>query len=351
MYLALRTAKRNSYAGEDLPFTATIASEDEKACEARLEVEVVAPDGHVLYSADCEARISCGTTELMSESLGTANLSGLCTLRGRLLCGKDVVTENAYEFRVVPRADIPALSVGVALVDPWGKLAAALDTLGIRHEPFGADTGKDVTVLVDAQALHWNKGDVPEAAALLPDFIKGGGTAVYLRIPPGKPLGSWVGNQCLAAPWLPFQLLLRPTRGLWSPFPHILREHPVMSRGLPAGKAMDRDYVNVYPHLSILNAVDGDPVVQQVGNDLWSHAVEDARRAPACTLGLGWRPGVFIDDRDYRGSGPVILGLDLIDKPCGDGTVVLSTLRLIDSIGQDPIADLLLTNIIQWSGG
>ena len=164
----------------------------------------------------------------------------------------------------------------------------------------------------------------------------------------GKPLGPWAGDQLLSADWLPLQLLLRPTKGLWSPFPHVIRRHPV-SRNLPADKAMDRDYVNVYPRFSILNAAQGDPAVPYAGMDLWSQLGEEARRAPVCTLGLGWRPGATTDDRDYRGPGPVIFGVDLIDWPCGDGTAILSTLRLVNSVGHDPVADILLANILAWA--
>ena len=112
---------------------------------------------------------------------------------------------------------------------------------------------------------------------------------------------------------------------------------------------MDRDYVNVYPHVSIVNVAESDPLVPFVNMDLWSWLGDAAARAPVGTLGLGWQPSPFTDDRDYRGPGPVTYGVDLCDWPCSEGFVVLSTLRLVDSLGQDPVADLLLTNIIDWA--
>jgi len=350
VYLALRTSKRNAYAGDDVVLTATVASEREEAWTACLELEVCAADGRVVESAAREARISCGVTRLFSESLPTDGLAGLHTLRGRLTRDGELVTENSYGFRVVPRPDIPAVSARVAIVDPWGKLSGAMEVLGISHMPFDADTPVGRLVLADARALHWNKGERDEASALLPEFIRAGGTVLYLDIPPGTPVGVWAGDQVLAAEWLPVQLLLRPTRGLWSPFSHVIRRHPVVSRNLPADKIMDQDYVNVFPHTSILNVADVDPRVPLTGMDLWSQLGVAAPRAPICTLGLGWRPGAFTDDRDYRGPGPVVYGADLIDWPCGAGKIVLSTLRLINSIGSDPVADILLANVVSWAG-
>ena len=112
---------------------------------------------------------------------------------------------------------------------------------------------------------------------------------------------------------------------------------------------MDQDYVNVFPQVSIINVDDGDPSVPFTGLDLWSWRGRDAARAPVGTLGLGARSGPPTGDADYRGPGPVIYGADLIDWPCGQGRVVLSTLRLIDNLGQDPVADMLLTNIVDWA--
>ena len=346
VYLALRTGKRNVYASDGVLLTATVASELEEAAAVRIEAEVRGPAGEVIETVVRDVRISRGVTRLLSDSLATEGLSGLYTFGGRLVHAGDVLTENSYGFRVVPRADVPAVSGRAAVADPGGALEGALTTLGISHEPFSADTPQDMLVLADAQALHRGKTDAP--GKKLPEFVRAGGKVVYLEIPAGKPLGPWAGDQLLSADWLPLQLLLRPTKGLWSPFPHVIRRHPV-SRNLPADKAMDRDYVNVYPRFSILNAAQGDPAVPYAGMDLWSQLGEEARRAPVCTLGLGWRPGATTDDRDYRGPGPVIFGVDLIDWPCGDGTAILSTLRLVNSVGHDPVADILLANILAWA--
>jgi hypothetical protein len=346
VYLALRSDRRNIYGPDEVELKATVASELEEPFDARLEGEVIGPDGRVVHVFEHAVRISQGVVSVMSEPLPTDGLNGLCSLRARLWQGGERVTENEYAFRVIPRKRIPVPHAEIAVCDPSGALSAALAARDIPFAQFGADTTKTTLVVANARALHVR--DSHNVGRVLVAFARSGGTVLYLDIPPGKPIGSWAGNQRLIADWLPLQLCLRPTRGLWTPFAHVIREHAV-SRWLPAGKIMDRDYVNVYPHVSIVNVSERDPTVPLVGMDLWSWLGQDATRAPVGTLGLGWRPGAFTDDRDYRGPGPVIYGVDLIDWPCGEGRVVLSTLRLIDSLGRDPVADMLLINIVSWA--
>jgi beta-galactosidase len=346
VYLALRTSERNVYGPAEVALTANVASELAEPFDARLEAEVVAGDGTVVASRQCAARIERGPTALLRESLPTDGLSGLLTLRGKLYKGDRLITENAYEFRVVPAEDVIAPQAGFAALDPSGALQAFADSGGMACEEFGGETAADLIVLANAGAL-WRRGREGKAKALV-EFAQSGGTVIYLDLPMGKQVGPWFQDGVLAAPWLPVQLLVRQTRGLWTPFAHVIRDHPV-ARGLPAGKAMDYDYVNVFPRASIIHVAKGDPIVPRRGMDFWSWLGEGARRAPACTLGLGYNRGSRLEDLDYRGPGPVIFGADLLDLPCGAGRIVLSTLRLVASLGRDPVADILLANIADWA--
>jgi len=346
VYLALRTSKRNVYGPDNVTLTAGVASELEESFDARLEVVVAGPDGRIVRTFAQPVRIAQGVTALMSEMLVTEGLDGLYTFRARLWRDDEIVTENAYEFRVIPRADISAPRADIAICDPSGVLPVALAVRSIPSAQFDSDTSKKTLVLANAKALHMD--DSGEDGAALVDFVRSGGTVVYLDLPLGKQTDAWVGTHHLKAVWLPFQLCMWPTRGLWNPFAHVISEHAI-SRGLPADKTMDQDYVNVFPHTSIVNVADDDPTVTFLEMDMWSWLGSDASRAPVGTLGLDWRPSPFTDERDYRGPGPVVYGVDLIDLPCDAGHVVLSTLRLMDNLGRDPVADMLLTNIIDWA--
>jgi hypothetical protein len=348
VYLALRTSQRNVYGPNDVLLTATVASELPDGFAGRLGAEVVDGEGSVVAKHECTAPIERGVTALLREPLATDGLSGPLVLHGKLYDGDRLVTENAYEFRVVPAADVAAAEAEYAVVDPSGLLKSFASSGGRSCEEFGADTGRDSVVLANADVLLRQGGD--EIGPALVEFARAGGTVVYLGLPMGRQPGHWFQDGVLAAPWLPVQLQMRRTRGLWTPFAHIIREHAI-ARGLPAGKIMDYDYASVFPHFSIVHVADGDPVVAREGIDLWSWLGDDARRAPACTLGLGYNRGAQLEDLDYRGPGPVVFGADVLDLPWGEGRIVLSTLRLVGSLGRDPIADILLANIVDWAAG
>ena len=53
--------------------------------------------------------------------------------------------------------------------------------------------------------------------------------------------------------------------------------------------------------------------------------------------------------RDYRGPTEWWHGTDLAIVPHGKGKMILSTLRMVENIGKDPVADLLLQNMIRFA--
>lgn len=60
---------------------------------------------------------------------------------------------------------------------------------------------------------------------------------------------------------------------------------------------------------------------------------------------LSWDIGV----RNYIGPTQAWWGNDLAVVPYGKGKVVISTLRLIENLGTDPVADKILYNLINWA--
>ena len=44
-------------------------------------------------------------------------------------------------------------------------------------------------------------------------------------------------------------------------------------------------------------------------------------------------------------------GSDLVIVPYGRGRMLLSTLRIAENLGKDPVADKLFYNILRWAAG
>ena len=54
-------------------------------------------------------------------------------------------------------------------------------------------------------------------------------------------------------------------------------------------------------------------------------------------------------EQDYEGPNNAWWGNDISVTPYGKGKVVISTLRLTENLGTDPVADKILYNLIKWA--
>jgi hypothetical protein len=66
------------------------------------------------------------------------------------------------------------------------------------------------------------------------------------------------------------------------------------------------------------------------------------------TIGIDWFPDYDLERRHYYGPGDVWWGSDMAITPVGKGQCILSQFRLLDNLGTDPVADLILFNMIKW---
>ena len=52
--------------------------------------------------------------------------------------------------------------------------------------------------------------------------------------------------------------------------------------------------------------------------------------------------------RLYRGCGAVWFGANLLETAFGEGTMLLSTFDIVGNLGKDPVAELILNNMINY---
>ncbi len=317
VYLAVRTNKRNIYRGEPLGLKVTCANDLDRI-EGTLKVSVGSEKGETVTELEEKVAASERVTEVVNNIIATDAWNGYHTVTATLT-GPDgkVVTENAYTIRVYEKLEAVAPERPVSIMDVSGRIADFLNGVGIPFEDFSSSTSADAIVLVSCSDDDDRNGD-------LVSLIESGGTAAY--VDPSLPPDIWRGTRTLDSTALPRPISIKGSFGLWTPYSHIIRRHPV-ARGLPADCIMGRDYENVYPRASMVNLPEGEHIVT--------------------TIGCEWFAGEK-HRQDYRGvKGPVI-HRDLTLMPYKKGRALLSTLRLIDNLGSDPVADRLLLNIINW---
>ena len=137
-------------------------------------------------------------------------------------------------------------------------------------------------------------------------------------------------NQLLQSGIFPFKLLARPSFSFWESSMHIAKQHPIFD-GLPSKCMMDEPYHEVAPAESFYEL--------------------EAEEAPAQTI-TWFRPEDIqtkARKRTYLGGEDLWHGTDIAIKAHGEGNVILSTLILRRKVAHDPVAQLLLSNLLRYS--
>ncbi len=65
------------------------------------------------------------------------------------------------------------------------------------------------------------------------------------------------------------------------------------------------------------------------------------------SLSFSW--GQTPKERNYQGPREVWWDADMVDVPHGKGRMLLSTLRLLENLEKDPVAERILCNLIRWA--
>lgn len=323
-YLALRLRPRNVYSSEGTKITIT-GINDLKAVSGTLAVDVVSPDGASAFHEQKDVTLESGITPVFSATLDTQDLAGVYVARATLTDATgNVVAKNSVDIDVFSNQQLTAPRARIAVLDINNSLRPFLREVGIDFTEFGVNTPKTIPVFV-SKPMAGN----PQAQtrfANLERFVQQGGTAVYLETVlrwSGNPLG---GGKLPTPDVLPIRPTIQAAKGLWVGVAHVVTDHPVFE-GLPSKCMMGQAYENVWS-AQTLKGIDGELIVGSV-----SH---------------GWFQGQK-EKQDYLGPSPAWYGMDMGVVPLGQGRYVLSSLRVLEYLGTDPVADKILFNMINWT--
>jgi hypothetical protein len=322
-YVAVRVMPRNNYAGEPLALQIT-GINDWDAVEGCLEVRVISEKGKVVKKWQENVHFTAGVSKLLRERLDSTSWSGAYRVEVRLTdrAGKNMA-ENRFDFDVYDALALRVPQAEVAVLDPENQLKPFLRKRGIAYEEFSETTAVSVPVFVVA-----NKASSPalkKRFQVLETFVDSGGTAVYLNalVRGGSPY--WAAQ-------LPSDEVLPITKdkvhalGLWVGVSHVVTDHPVFE-GLPLNSMMGQEYENVWSPY----------VLKGMGNDLIVGSVSYGFYASNT------------DQQSYVGPEPAFYGMDMGVVQYGAGRYILNTLRLVENLDKDPVADKILYNLIRWT--
>ena len=331
--------RRNLREGDSVKFDIVLRTQNEKI-PAQIELskgEVVFKLNELEWSG--ESNFKQSQANIPSTLLET----GLNTISVRAYNHQgEVECKNKIELFLTPKP-FTSLDSDLVVYDPDGDITPFLDQSGLAY-----------TALCD-----WTKDDqastflfVPEDVSSKSDLVAietamhcvqcGTANALFLEAPAEHGSTQMLkeyeasrapaieSNQLLQSGIFPFNLLARPSFSFWESSMHIAKQHPIFD-GLPTNCMMDEPYHEVAPAESFYEL--------------------EAEEAPAQTI-TWFRPEDIqtkARKRTYLGGEDLWHGTDIAIKAHGEGNVILSTLILRRKVAHDPVAQLLLSNLLRYS--
>jgi len=323
-YLAVRVMPRNIYAKQGANIVVT-GINDLEAVGGSLALELVDSNGKPVRESRSKIELAPGVSELLQEQLDAAGMAGAYEARVKLVAANgSVIAENVVGFDVLSDDALAVPAATIAVLDPANQLKPFLKARGIKFADFGSDTPLTTPVFVATSKV--NNPLQKARFQALEEFVKAGGTAVYLETLIRAENPYW-SAQLPSQDVLPLNTDKKHALGLWIGVSHIVTDHPVF-KGLPVNCMMGQEYENVWsPH--VLKDMGGELIVGSVSYGF--HAHDDSKQS-------------------YLGPEPAFYGMDMGVVRFGKGRYVLNTLRLIKNLGTDPVADKIMLNLIEWTG-
>jgi beta-galactosidase len=327
--VTIRILPRNIYAEKGAKLEITGISELETEA-ANISIKIKSEKGKTVFSKTLKKDFGYGISKLFIDELNTEKLKGTYTVNVNVTnkAGKEI-TSNSQPFDVFVAKQLQAPKTKIAVVDPAKSLTSFLQNRNIEFVPFSTDIDKNTLVLVGKANIK-NKAYKKQAEAVK-EFVKAGGYAIFLEVP-GKPIKRLhIGGELneVETDALPFGAEMHSpwvALGGWAGKPHIVTDHPVF-KGLPTEMIMHGVYENVHPKVS-MSKQKGKYIAGMIGYDHF--------------------PKMDIMIRHYNGPGETWWAADVLEAQIGEGKMLLSTMDILTHLGQDPVAEKILFNMINF---
>ena len=320
-YLALRVMPRNIYSHQGGRVLVTGINDQESIEDGRLEVEIFNHRGSRVKRWNIDADLLHGVSALFSEALQTEKWSGRYKA---VVCFRSsdnrILSENSFQFNVFDSKDLKVPKGAIAVIDPEKLLTPFLEKHQIPYEVFSAKTALSTPVFVSSA-----KKKLPEFSQL-EKFVKAGGKAVYLETFFQTGRAYW-STRLPPKGVLPFRIGKEHALGLWVGVSHVVRDHPIFD-GLEVNQMMGDLYENIWSPFTMVD-VAGEPIVSSVT--------------------YGFYGGDKHEQQSYRGPEPAFHGMDMGSFLMVKEAIFLSALRITPYLGEDPVADKVLFNLIRWA--
>jgi len=289
--------------GQGLNTTVHIVSDEKPVPDGELEITLHLPSGETQSHG---TTLPPGSTARV-EILQPMQEAGIYRLEATLRCGDQTISSQTREIGVISEADRPEIKISGRLAKPATE--NLLRACNVQCEPFGNNhRDKSKVVLLEWSAIAASANSHWELLGQLRNIVEAGGAAVILN-PDTPMLYRWL-------------------------LPHFIGVQPVMRTST---------YLKRSPLLDGL----GEPGVagrlySDVLGDRWDSA--DDVTAAGGTVEIGaFSMNMWTRPAEY------FWGAAVYRVPIGRGTLFISHLNLLPTLGKSPLSRQLLRNLLDYA--
>ncbi|MFH1008620.1 MAG: sugar-binding domain-containing protein [Candidatus Latescibacterota bacterium] len=307
LYLVVHAHPRTAYAGGTTGIAVTLVNEGVLSGACSVFLEVTTPSGVMAHEALFPLLAGAAIQPVIDLTVQLPSEEGYYRATATLIQDGGKRTENAQTFLVLdPAAHLPEKPFMV--LDPEGNLAPWLDRNQANWRDFTfAEGATSATVLIANMKHSSGYYAIYDQLRQVSQMVTAGATAIFLE-------GNF--NELM---YLFLRFVVGHTGGgggLGGNF-HYVKPHPVFA-GLPSGCLMDWEYANLWARETIKE-------------------ICIANLDPETLVGIV-----------AAGEDPALWNTDMLITRQGLGRVLLSKLELGAHLGQDPVADRMVLNMVRW---
>ena len=325
--VTLRVMPRNSFSGVN-PKVEVIGVNENMEMKAQIHFQVFDAAENLLFEKEVYKPLTQGITSYLSEKINMSGLTGSFQARVKLKDKKgNIIAKNSFDFDIFDPVVFDS-NAPLRVIDPQGELKIFLTKKNISFVDFDPN-GHTGGLIVSGLVPQSGKKDFNELLKNAKTEVGKGGKLIILEVPGKTPpyFGrKFEPNYVEGLPFSANMLNKGTTLGLWAGKPHMVKEHPVF-QGLPTGVIMQEVYQNVHPKTTMM---------MQQGKMISGVVSYDHFKNLDLML------------RHYPGPGDVWFGANLLETAFGEGTMLLSTFDIVGNLGKDPVAELILNNMINY---
>ena len=159
-------------------------------------------------------------------------------------------------------------------------------------------------------------------------FATNGGNVIYLDYR-GKLINDWKPRKLpekQIASQFPYNMAIINTNGLWQSSMHLLKDHPIFE-GITENDHMDEVFENIGPTKSFFKP-EGKIISGVISTDRFPD--QDKMK------------------RHFIGVGDVWYASDLSEIKFGKGLLIPTTMKILNFLNKDPVADKMLHNMLNY---